>query len=26
LGLLLAAVIVPMVVPEELTWVLSHIE
>ena len=26
LGLLLATVIVPMVAPEELTWVLSHIE
>ena len=26
LGLLLAAVIVPIIAPEELTWVLSHIE
>ena len=26
LGLLLAAVVMPMVAPEELTWVLSHIE
>ena len=25
-GLLLAAVVMPMVAPEELTWVLSHIE
>ena len=25
-GLLLTAVIMPMIAPEELTWVLSHIE
>jgi hypothetical protein len=26
LGLLFAAVIMPMIAPEHLTWVLSHIE
>jgi hypothetical protein len=26
LGLMLTAAIVPMIAPEDLTWVLSHIE
>jgi hypothetical protein len=26
LGLALSAVIIPMIAPEQLTWVLSHIE